>query len=306
MDFDIIIIGAGPAGLCAAAGLAAGGHAVGVLEKLPLATLAEPPFDGREIALTHRSARILADCGIWSRIDAQEISPLRTAAVMNGVSPYQLRFAPAVGDDEVLGHLVPNHLIRRAAFNAAGEAPRVTLLTERVVGAVDADERAAVVRATSGESWRCRLVIAADSRFSTTRRAAGIAADMLDFGKTMLVCRMRHARTRERTAVEWFHEDFTLALLPLREDESSVVLTDTAAQVEGLLRMDPGAFGRELTWRFAQRCGRLELTSTRHAYPLVASFARRVRGARPALSGGGAGGGAPGTAPGVKKRAGGY
>jgi 2-polyprenyl-6-methoxyphenol hydroxylase-like FAD-dependent oxidoreductase len=36
------------------------------------------------------------------------------------------------------------------------------------------------------------LLVAADSRHSSTRRALGIAADMHDFGRTMLVCVMTH------------------------------------------------------------------------------------------------------------------
>ena len=46
---DVIIIGAGPAGLSLAISLADAGFGVTVVEKLPRAVLADPPADGREV-----------------------------------------------------------------------------------------------------------------------------------------------------------------------------------------------------------------------------------------------------------------
>ena len=52
-DFDVVIIGAGPAGLSLAGSLAAQGLAIALVERLPEASLAAPEFDGREIALPY-------------------------------------------------------------------------------------------------------------------------------------------------------------------------------------------------------------------------------------------------------------
>jgi ubiquinone biosynthesis UbiH/UbiF/VisC/COQ6 family hydroxylase len=128
-------------------------------------------------------------------------------------------------------------------------------------------------------------VVAADGRFSETRRAVGIPADMLDFGKSMLVCRMQHDVPHQMTAWEWFHEDWTLALLPLQGAESSAVVTLPDAQARRLERAPETAFNRELETRFQGRLGRMKLTSSRHVYPLVASFSRRFYAPRCALIG---------------------
>lgn len=50
---DILIVGAGPAGLSFAAEMAGSGLSVTLIEKSPLDILQNPPYDGREIALTH-------------------------------------------------------------------------------------------------------------------------------------------------------------------------------------------------------------------------------------------------------------
>ncbi|MCK4713636.1 MAG: FAD-dependent oxidoreductase, partial [Marinosulfonomonas sp.] len=51
--FDIVIIGAGPAGLSLARSLSGSGLQIAIVEMQSKAVLANPPEDGRDIALTH-------------------------------------------------------------------------------------------------------------------------------------------------------------------------------------------------------------------------------------------------------------
>ena len=91
-ECDVVIVGAGPAGLSMARALAPSGMTITVVEKNDQATLADPPFDGREIALTHYSKELMQKLQIWSKISPEEIYPLRDAKVINGSSNYQLHF----------------------------------------------------------------------------------------------------------------------------------------------------------------------------------------------------------------------
>ncbi len=77
MDYDIAIVGAGPAGLALARTLAGTPLRVVLIERQDEEELANPPIDGRDIALTHLSRRILQRIGAWEHIPAQEISPRR-------------------------------------------------------------------------------------------------------------------------------------------------------------------------------------------------------------------------------------
>jgi uncharacterized membrane protein YdjX (TVP38/TMEM64 family) len=156
--------GAGPAGLAMACALAGSGLRVTLLERAPEAAIADPAFDGREIALTHRSQAILRDLGAWDRIPAAETAPLREAKVLNGANPLALRFAPG-RDGEPLGRLVPNHLIRRALFETAAGTDAV-LMAGRAVAGLSLGAEGAQVTLDGGEVVSARLVVAADSRFS--------------------------------------------------------------------------------------------------------------------------------------------
>lgn len=282
---DVVIIGAGPAGLCLAKSLADFGLQVIVLERQSESALSSPAFDGREIALTHHSAELMRDLGLWPHISAEAISPLRDARVFNGSSLFSMDIGHRDTQKTELGYLISNHLIRKAAFEATKSAPAINIRTEVEVTSIKTDTKSAQITLNNGETIQTKLLIGADSRFSEARRAMGIAADMHDFGKTMMVCIMEHPISHEHTAWEWFDYGQTLALLPMNGARSSVVITLSPDEMNLLMKMDEEDFNREVSSRFKHRLGPMHLVSTRHAYPLVTVYSKRLIGPRFALVG---------------------
>jgi 2-polyprenyl-6-methoxyphenol hydroxylase-like FAD-dependent oxidoreductase len=130
LSYDVIIIGGGPAGLSFARALADTDLKICVIEKQSEKILASPPEDGRDIALTHLSLKIMQELGIWSEIPAKEISPIREARVLNGTSSYFLGFDSENTGKEALGYLVPNFLIRRAAYQSVKPWKNIDLMTD--------------------------------------------------------------------------------------------------------------------------------------------------------------------------------
>jgi len=282
---DIAVIGAGPVGLCFARALAGSGLSVTVLETQALTALEAPAFDGREIALTHASNAQLQALDIWPRIDPEEISPLRDARVLNGLSPFSLTITADDGKAAQLGWLVPNHLIRKAAFEAVAECGNINVRTGVSVASIQPTVNAQRLRLDDGSDLTARLVVAADSRFSQTRRMLGIGTRMRDFGQTMLVCRVRHEHPHEHAAWEWFGHGQTLALLPLNGQRASVVLTLPHAQMQAVLELDDAALARDFERRFDGRMGKMEVIASRHTYSLMGVYADRFVAHRYALVG---------------------
>lgn len=285
MDHDVIIVGGGPAGLAFARSLDGTGLSVAVVERQAEETLASPPYDGREIALTHRSIRILSALGAWARLPPDEISSLRAAHVLNGGSPRTLIFDMAGRREQELGRLVSNHRIRRALFETVAGQRGLTILAGVDVVAAAADRKGVEIVPSRGQSLRCRLLVAADSRFSEVRRQLGIRAEVNRLGHAMMVCRMAHERAHDHVATEWFDHYQTIAMLPLNGRRSSAVLTLPQAEAEALADLDEDAFGEEITRRFRGRLGAMRLESGRHLYPLVTTWSRHFAAARAALIG---------------------
>ncbi len=317
-------MGAGPAGLSLAQRLKPLGLSVALVEQSPRAALADPAFDGREIALTQHSATLMRQMGMWDRLPPEAISPLRDARVLDGPNPFAMTIshadAPAVAGalPTELGFLVGNHHIRRAAFEAVdpvdamdlgfeqkrllalsakaqaateidGSAP--VLYAGQAVQAVSTTDEVARVTLANGQVLTAELLVAADSRHSSTRRALGLAADMHDFGRSMLVCAMTHDQPHHHAAWEWFDYGQTLALLPMNPcpdtgmHRSSVVLTLPSSEMLAVEALDKPAFNAAMQQRFADRLGRMTLASTRHVYPLVAVYPKRLVGRRLACVG---------------------
>ncbi|MDP6377047.1 MAG: 5-demethoxyubiquinol-8 5-hydroxylase UbiM [Pseudomonadales bacterium] len=285
MKQDIVVVGGGPAGLSFACSVDGLGLNVCVVEQSPLDSLRLPAEDGREIALTHRSERIMKELGAWHRIPRDAMGIIKAAKVIDGDSPLALVFGASEHSEECLGYLVPNHLIRRSLFEEAQTRSGISMLTDASVVDVHTDEAGAQVELKDGRVLAADLVVAADSRFSSMRRKMGIAADMHDFSRVAIVCRMSHSLPHEHTALECFHYGRTLAVLPLAGDLSSIVITASADEADAIVNMDEGEFNADIEQRLSGRLGSMQLHGTRWSYPLVAVHSRKFAARRFALIG---------------------
>ena len=300
---DVLIVGAGPAGLSLATSLAQAGFTATVVEQQSDSTLAAPAPDGREIALTHPSRDTLQRLGSWGLLAGHEVGTICEAQVHDGPlgqhSALQLSTpqTPEGAAPGALGFIVPNHALRRTAYAVAARTPGVQLVTQALVtraatlaGHAELDYVPTGTAGAPPQRLTAPLLVAADSRFSATRRQLGIGAQMTDFGRTVIVCRMRHTEPHAETAHECFGYERTLAVLPLPEDDAghplcSVVVTAGAADAAALMAQSPEAFAAQVQAQFNNRLGPMALVGERHAYPLVAVYAQRFAGHRCALLG---------------------
>ena len=302
---DVLIVGAGPAGLSLAISLAQAGFTATVVEQQSDSALAAPAPDGREIALTHPSRSTLQRLGSWALLADHEVGQIAGAQVHDGPlgrhSALQLNTpqTPGGAAPGALGFIVPNHALRRTAYAVAARTPGVRLVTSaqvtRVATLPGHAELDCVPTApgahTTPQRLTAPLLVAADSRFSATRRQLGLGAQMTDFGRTVIVCRMRHTLPHGNVAHECFGYDRTLAVLPLPDDPQdghalcSVVVTAGAADAAALMAQGPEAFAAQVQTQFHNRLGPMALVGERHAYPLVAVYAQRFAGHRCALLG---------------------
>ncbi|MCD9124633.1 5-demethoxyubiquinol-8 5-hydroxylase UbiM [Luteimonas fraxinea] len=285
MQVDIAIVGAGPVGLCFARALAGSGLKVALYERQAHAAIAQPAFDGREIALTHASREILERLGLWAKFDHFDISELRDARIFDGERTDGLTITARDGRSAQLGWLVPSQRIRQAAFDVVADAPDITVQGASSVRDVVQHANGVTLALEDGVRVEARLLIAADSRFSGVRRLLGIGVRTRDFGMRMLVCRVAHTQPHHHAAWEWFDQGQTLALLPLNGNRASVVLTLPPQQMAEVEALDDAAFAVDMQRRFRDRLGTMTTIGTRHVYPLVGVYADRFVAGRAALLG---------------------
>ena len=285
MHYDIAIVGAGPAGISFACMLEDSGLKIALVEKLPESVLADPPVDGRDIALTHLSKKILTRLNVWQNFGDDEISPIQEALVLDGDDPYTLDFDTGSKSTDALGYLVRNNVIRRALYDQAKQMRHITWLYDTEVTDIETSDAQGTLTLSSGETVTASLLVAADTRFSETRRKMGIGAEMKDFGRVAIVCEMEHERSHNNTAFECFHYGRTLAILPMPGNISSAVITLPGDQAEQVMKMSESEFNADITQRMDNRLGKMKLIDKRYPYPLVAVHAKKFYTKRFALMG---------------------
>ena len=285
MNFDVVIVGAGPVGLSFARALTDISLNIAIIDRQTSTSLANPPEDGREIALTHLSKKILTSFGIWQEIDQNEISLIKEAKVINGASPYSLHFNHQDTSENTLGHLIPNRLIRAAAYKVVKESKDIKIITNVGVNSFNIDANRTEVKLSNTEVIHSRLMIAADGRLSTARRTMGIPSEVKDFGKTVIVCKMEHEKPHKNIAYECFHYGRTLAVLPMIGNYSSIVITISSDKADAIMNMDDQAFNQDIQSQFNSRLGSMMIAGDKYSYPLFASHASHFHANRFALIG---------------------
>ena len=285
IDTDVVIVGAGPVGLCLAKALSLQGLQIHLLEQQPQSNISEPNFDGREIALTHASKEIMDKLGLWDKLLSDDVSHISEARIFNGASLFSLDINGQDSGNDVLGFLISNHLIRKAAYQAVENVESIHIRYETTIKKITHSVEHVELTLNNGEIIKSKLLVGADSRFSETRRMMGISADMHDFGKSMMVCQMTHTLPHLNAAWEWFDYGQTLALLPMNGMKSSVVLTLSKNEIDNLMQLPDVLFNENITKRFKNRLGEMQLVSSKHAYPLVTAYSNRMVSKRFALVG---------------------
>lgn len=289
--YDIIVVGGGPAGLSFAASMGGSSLRVLIIEKRSLSDIAEPVIDGRDIALTHLSKRLMSELGMWQILAANDISEIHQAKVLDGDSDYSLNFSALshlnAGEksEGALGFMVPNYRIQKVLYDKVASFNNIDLLAGSDVVSTLSNETVASVTLGDGQVITSDLLIAADSRFSAARRQLGIGADMEDFGRSVIVCRASHTKKNPKIAYECFKYGSTLAVLPINETTASLVITLPSDQAASVMQQSPDEFSDMVSQQFKYRLGKMNLLGERHCYPLVAVLANKFIAQRFALIG---------------------
>tara|TARA_Y100000590_G_scaffold468410_1_gene651088 strand:+ start:1969 stop:3141 length:1173 start_codon:yes stop_codon:yes gene_type:complete len=273
VHMDVIIIGAGPAGLSLANSLANINLKVLVVEKQSKKKIANPDYDGREIALTHFSKKILKEIDIWKYFSDNDISSIKEAKVLDGNSPYALHFDRKAVSTEALGYIISNQKIKKALYNKLIKQKNIEIIYETEIQKILFKDQSSVIKLSNNKVLRTSLLIAADSRFSKTREMAGISTQFNDFKRVAIVARMRHEKPHNNIAYECFHYGETLAILPLNKNISSIVMTIPKDKSSMFLSINKNQFNKYISDKFKNKFGKMNLIDKRFSYPLVSVFA---------------------------------
>ena len=285
---DIVISGAGMAGMTLAVALAKGGLSVALIDRLAPQEIASEGFDGRVSALAYSSVRMLRALGLWEGLEPRA-QPINDILVNEGrlrgrALPFSLHFDHReIG--EPLGVIVENRHIRQALLAAIAEEERIDLISGVSVMDLSIAEKAAEAELSSGAAVAARLIIAAEGRESQLRELQDIGVIAWNYDQAGIVTTVEHELPHDGVAYEQFLPTGPFAILPMTGNRSSLVWTEKTSESRRLLDLNQRDFLEELHIRFGDHLGRIAATGPVWTYPLTLQMARHYVQHRFALVG---------------------
>ena len=222
---DVLIVGGGLVGLTLGCALGGAGLRVTVVDRDAPGAMLDRAFDGRASAIAYASQRALEAIGVWRGM-AAEAEPILEIRVSDGDSPLFLHYDHRELDEEPLGYMVENRMIRHALHATARALPTLDMRAPAELVALERGGAGVLARLADGTEVRAGLAVAADGRDSKLRREAGIRVVSWRYRQSGIVCTVAHARPHRGIAQERFLPSGPFAILPLTGNRSSLVWTE--------------------------------------------------------------------------------
>ena len=282
---DVIVVGAGPAGLAAALGCLKAGLAPAVVDTSSSASVYAAK--GRSAALFNKSIAFLQRLGVWEGCKAHA-EPLKALQFIDDTGR-RLRAPDCVFHAEEIGETAFGYNIANAdlaaAFKAEAERQNLHIVTPGPLTSFRETATKASLRFADGTELRAPLAIAADGRLSATREAAGIRKLSWAYDQIAMAASFSHERPHRGVCIEFHRSAGPLTLVPLPGNTSSFVWVERKNDAERLLDLDDADFAREIEKASHMVLGRVSDVSERGRFPLSSLAVREYGRTRVALVG---------------------
>ncbi|MBC8038365.1 MAG: FAD-dependent monooxygenase [Rhizobiales bacterium] len=280
-EFEIIVVGGGPAGLAAACRLARDGRRVALI-----GSTRSQRGDPRTVALMQPSIRLLADLGVWTNVLQSKAAPLRRLRMVDdtgaALQAPTIIFDPAEIGEEVFGWNIPLALLIPALHARA-----LDLGVEIIAGDVTAArvlDNAIEVTAADG-IFRAKVALAADGRKSVLRDAASIRSTAWDYEQTAIATSFDHSGEHDGVSSEYHRGAGPFTTVPMPGKRSSLVWLERPARAAELMALDDASLTVEVQIATHGDLGRITGIGPRRAFPMHGLTARSFAAKRTLLVG---------------------
>ncbi|BAZ29671.1 UbiH/UbiF/VisC/COQ6 family ubiquinone biosynthesis hydroxylase [Cylindrospermum sp. NIES-4074] len=264
-DYDLVIVGGGIIGLTLASALKDSGLSVLLIEaKVASAAVAK----GQAYAVHMLSARIYQGIGVWDKILPQ-IAKYCQVRLSDADYGDVVEFATTDLDTPELGYVAEHQALLQPLQEFVQNCDHVTYLCPAEVVGTQYQQDGATIEIKVAEqiqTVRSKLVVAADGARSPIRQAAGIKTLGWKYWQSCIVAFVKPEKPHNNTAYEKFWSSGPFAILPLPGNRCRIVWTAPHEEAKALCALDDEQFLAELSRRYGDQMGKLELLGDRFIF----------------------------------------
>ncbi|MBD2346343.1 FAD-dependent hydroxylase [Anabaena subtropica] len=264
-DYDLVIVGGGIVGLTLASALKDSGLNILLIEaKVASAAVAK----GQAYAVHLLSALIYQGIGIWDKILPQ-IAKYRQVRLSDADYPGVVEFETTDLGTPELGYVAEHQALLEPLQEFVQNCPNVTYLCPAEVVSTDYQQDEVVIAVKIADQLntvRSKLLVAADGSRSPIRQAAGIKTHGWKYWQSCIVAFVKPEKPHNDTAYERFWPSGPFAILPLPGNRCRIVWTAPHDEAKALCALNDEEFLQELSQRFGQQMGKLELLGDRFVF----------------------------------------
>jgi len=265
-DFDIAILGAGPAGCalaCTLASVSQGSLRIALFQGLN--NRHDPSKDTRVLALNYGSQVFLEKHRLWP--DHSAI--IKTVHVSQKNRLGRTLISSKDFEVPMLGSVVAYAELYRKLQEQLQQLP-VTVLSGALASAAQENPAAPVIITQGEKTWHSRIAIQCD----------GIKPKDIhrEYNQHALITSARAQFPKPGWAWERFTQEGPLAVLPhpIFKDAQSIVWCTSPTRAQALAQLDDDTFSRTLTEHFGERLGLLSVLEKRSIFPLHLSASKNT------------------------------
>lgn len=284
---DILISGAGIAGLTLAKLLADKGLCVHIIEPNKPATEKDTPVTGRTVALMQTSLNVLKAAGtkefhesIGTKMEVMRLIDDSMRGQQTITSEFD---AFDIGLD-YFSMNIPNDKLRAYLFEQCDAHENITMHCPVMLEDYKIENGARVIATLdNGATISANLIVGADGRGSLVRKIAEIKAHRTQYDQSAITCVINHSRSHNNTSTEFHREGGPFALVPMMGNQSSVVWVEKTPRADELMKLPKDAFENTLQAATNNILGGITLETAPQSWPLCAIKADRLTAPRTAI-----------------------
>lgn len=270
MDYDILIVGAGPVGATLSCALANSSYNIALVDLQALPTELQQTDASRALALNYRSQQILEQYGLWAALQAHATS-IQQVHISDRGHFGMTRLTAQKAGVPALGYNIPIPVLQNALNQSLRQQTNLTQFRPAKVTGLSAQTAGWQVELNIDGATKilnCRWLIATDGTYSSVRQLLNLPIQNTDYGQTAIAANVTVNRPQQGIAYERFAGTHTLALLPLAKQQYGLVWTLPTTQATAYLALDDTAFLQELQRNFGYRAGKFIEITARQSHPL--------------------------------------